>query len=614
MSKAAKLEIADPVRAAALVYLSDRAYDALVGREEPAKTGEILREVGMEDMTLRMIRHALVSSSRFVPIDRRWSLGSRYEDKQQTFERIVEDVLAGCGRTMPLALLAQELSLTHDRTAEYYEEMLPKILGRHEKFFGINGERFGLSSWLVSSESEEADDVLFENFMDESMVKPFHKIAKDFVWDADDLDGSADKFVTAVGSPVPTKVLAFFAWESIREEYDPIEFYEIIQDSDRVEIMSSQSVISAAQKQDLLKTLQEFSSELEELPMEADEEAAEVRPVTISETDRDEIVELVFGRDDAVAADDIIESVLEMTPSERGYDEALASLKAALEGEERIIDVGFNRWKPAGTIPDFVHEVSAGLLIPETLPFETPEGDMYDQELEDDGLEGGLRQEITNPLVEDVFDEDPTDTHYQPFDVSQRAVLKYHHKEAGTLPLIQFHPNFFGSEPKVIEITLMDEGIRRKVWVNNVTRLVYGMKDWFSADMPVSGATFELYKTDRPGEFRFVYDNRTDANVFVPTTRLLELLDIKNEAESGEMPVFDIITRILEHYRKGIGFVPLFTEVNLVRRVTRRLVASILSSYHCFHTRGKTGEWQYDEKKRTQGFNKAKKKYIKKSS
>jgi hypothetical protein len=194
----------------------------------------------------------------------------------------------------------------------------------------------------------------------------------------------------------------------------------------------------------------------------------------------------------------------------------------------------------------------------------------------------------------------------------QRLALKYHHKEAGTMPLIQFHPGFFGKDPSIIQITLVSEGVRREVWINNETRLMYGLKDCFTSDMPVSGAAFEIHKTERPGEYRFIYDNRTDPLVFVPTSRLLELLELKNEADSAETTIFDIIVRILEHYKKGIGFVSLFTEVNLVRRVTRRLVASVLSSYHCFHTRGKTGEWQYDSKKRSQGFNKAKRKYIKK--
>lgn len=614
MSRAsAKLQIEDPVRSNALVYLSDRAYEVLVGREEPAKTGEILREIGMEDMTLRIIRHALASSHRFEPLDRRWALRTRYEDKQQTFERIVEDTLSVSGRTMSLSALAHEMAVALDRPVEHYEETLPRVLRAHEKFFDINGERFGLTSWLVAvADSEEPDDVLFDNFMDADHIKPFEKAVAGFEWNAEDLAGSAEKLVTQLGSPVPVKVLAFFAWRSLGESYDPVEFYTALEDAPELEVLSTQLVITASQKQNLVKALIDFSSELEEMPMEADDEAVEIRPVTVSEADRDEIVNLIIKHGDCVSAEEILEGVLEISPGEREYPVALESLKLAIQGDERIINVGMDRWRPAGTLPEFIEETPPSLLIPPSTPFETPEGDIYDQELEDEGLDAGLRAEISSPLVEDIGDEDPLDTSYQPLDVSQRLVLKYHHKESGTMPLIQFHPDFFGREPRVIQITLVNEGVRRDAWVNNETRLVYGMKDWFTSDMPVSGTAFEVYKTERPGEFRFVYDNRTDPQVFVPTTRLIELLDLKNEAESGEMPVFDIITRILEHYRKGIGFIPLFTEVNLVRRVTRRLVASILSSYHCFHTRGKTGEWQYDEKKRSQGFNKAKRKYIKK--
>ena len=48
------------------------------------------------------------------------------------------------------------------------------------------------------------------------------------------------------------------------------------------------------------------------------------------------------------------------------------------------------------------------------------------------------------------------------------------------------------------------------------------------------------------------------------------------------MSTYDIVRRILDHYRKGVSFLTLLTEVNLVRRTPRRLVASILSGYHAF--------------------------------
>lgn len=612
MSKSAsKLTIENPTRQAARVYLADKAYEVLAGREDAAKTGEILREIGIEDITLRMIRQTLSSSDRFEPMDRKWTVASRIQDQQKTFERIVESVISGYGRPMPFSVLTEEMTLTNDREEFYYEDMLPRVLGANPRFFSIDGDKYGLTTWLLVADADNAEDVLFDNFIEESEVAPYRKAAQKVQWNAADIVGSVVEFLKAVGHQVPMKTIAFFAWEGLQSAYKPERFYSAVALSDKIIIFSTQEALAAEQMPEVMKELRAIEAELEELPAELEEEV-EAAPVTVSETDRDEIVAFVLKNGGSVPAEDILESVIEMSPGERGYEEAVASLREALKDEDRVIYVGFDRWRPAGTIPDFVNEVPDSLIIPVATPFETPEGDVFDQELEDEGLEAGLKQEMMNPLVEDIGDEDPAESSYQPMDSYQRAVLKYHHKETGTLPVVQFNPAFFGNDPSIIHITLVNEGVRRDVWINNETRLMYGLKDWYTPEMPVSGAVFELHKTERPGEFRFMYDSRTDPMVFVPTSRLFELLALKDESETQETPLFDIITRILEHYKKGIGFVPLFTEVNLVRRTARQLVASILSSYHCFHTRGKTGEWQYDQKKRSQGFNKAKRKYIKK--
>jgi hypothetical protein len=51
--------------------------------------------------------------------------------------------------------------------------------------------------------------------------------------------------------------------------------------------------------------------------------------------------------------------------------------------------------------------------------------------------------------------------------------------------------------------------------------------------------------------------------------------------------------------------------VSVVRRTTRRVVASDLTSYHCFFQRPAGSDtWLYDERKVGQGRKKTKKKYI----
>ena len=146
--------------------------------------------------------------------------------------------------------------------------------------------------------------------------------------------------------------------------------------------------------------------------------------------------------------------------------------------------------------------------------------------------------------------------------------------------------------------------------MNNTTRLIYRPRDLYKDITEVSGAVFHIEKTDRPGEYRFRFDGEIDSQLGIDLNRSLELLDLKARFESSDMPIYDVITDIVG--KQGMAFRQLVNEVNIVKRCSRLLIASILSSYHAFHTRGKSDQWLFDEKKASQGFNKAKRKYVKK--
>jgi hypothetical protein len=89
-----------------------------------------------------------------------------------------------------------------------------------------------------------------------------------------------------------------------------------------------------------------------------------------------------------------------------------------------------------------------------------------------------------------------------------------------------------------------------------------------------------------------------------------ELADYRAEVEAGPVSTYDIIRRILDHYRKGCSFLTLLTEVNLVRRTPRRLIASVLSGYTAFHERA--NRWAFDAKKEPEGFDRRKTPFIEK--
>lgn len=607
-ASATKLKKDDSTLESATLYLADRAYMCVLGKGQPVKLRQVMKGVGIDGVTMRLIRHVMNEDSRFECVDRRWIPSARLGDKRQPVERSIHDLIASAGAPVAVPTLARELAEIYGRPSGHFEEALPRMLSDTERYFSIGGETYGLAEWLLVTDSEEEEDVIFDSFLSRERVEEFSKACPTAKWKAESVADTAAALVKNCKQAVPIKILALFAWRELGEDFDAADFYARVASDERVILLSDQNVCHASAAAEFTKALGVLAEQVAELPIDYEEEEAE-GPVVVTDTDKEEIVEIILSRGGA-SAEELLESVLEVSPDEPAFAGALESLGEALKADERVMWIGGTRWSKAETFPDEVYEIPAALAVPPSAPFETPEGDVFDQELEEEGFDGDLKAAVYDPLAEDVTDEDSARTMYQPDGESQRCVLKYHHKTEGTFPLCQVNPDFFGPEPEVIPVVLADEGKRRTVYVNNSTRIIYGLRDFYSDITEVSGAAFYIEKTSRPGEYRFRYDGEIDEQLHIDTGRSLELLDLKARFESTEMPLYDVIKEILS--KQGMTFPQIVNEVNIVKRCSRLLVASILSSYHAFHTRGKSNIWQFDSKKESQGFNKAKRKYIRK--
>ncbi|HEY3297631.1 MAG TPA: hypothetical protein VGK34_03160 [Armatimonadota bacterium] len=617
-----RVTVGSPAEQVAMLYLEDQAYSALLNYKEPVRSADIIGEIGNDKYSTRLIRHVLASSSRFAQIDRRWDLDVRYEDKQRPLDRILKEVVEAYGRPMTIEQTANELASVYDRSGSFYESVVLKLFRDETRFFGVSGGLYGVRSWLLDSDWDTEDDVLFYNNLSEEDIKEAEGAAGKVDWTADDIAAVASSYAKAVGGAVSNKIMSFFRWRAKGEAFNAIsEFDALYQNSDFV-WLSDQHWAAKENVESynaLLDKLADTLAEeiIEEAPAEVVERAEaadEVAPtlsLTISERDLDEVVQIVSAKGEAKMPA-ILESIFEISPRDPIYSVAAEGLSDAMRQDGRFVWVGTDRWRMSGTIPEYVNVKPSRLDIP-VLYFESLDGERIDVELEDEGLEGGLDVEIHNPLVQDVNDCDAvTEQDELPASDSARCVVTKHHVDLGTFPLCQIPHSFLPAGPHLIELTLIDGDKRSDVWVNRETGLLYGMEDVYADDMPESGAVFTLVKTPKADEFEYVYKNETDPLAFVSANRIQELQDLTDEAEKNELSTFDLMTRIMSYHRKGIPFVTLFTEVNLVRRTSRRLVASILSAYYAFYQRPKTAVWQFDEKKVDQGFKKAKKKYVRK--
>jgi hypothetical protein len=586
-------------------YASDLVYKALIESGEPIKASEVSRAVARPDVDLRLARVVLATDTRMTAVDRKWTVWTRYIDTQNTLDRNVHRILNAFGQPVRITHLANELHAVYGRPAEIYEDMLSRLAAKDSRYFLLGEDYIAPTGWLLDTEPGLDDEILFENFIEDGDVFPYVEAAREAglgTQEATDITA----FLNAVARPIKNKALQFLAYHLSGEQFNARTFFEGLFLDSGAFALSDGTWIGPSLAQKLTTHFPALAEQ--EVSDNAEAEAQEAaQPLALNDDQREQLVQAILDSDGTVFASRLLEDNFEITSDFRTYQEDLHTLISALSADERVMWVGSERFRPQGTIPGYVFTVPGLLDIPEDT-YTDAEGNYVDQLLETDGFDGGLEREIINPLAQDVLDEEPVPLPDPNPPSNARAVIKYHHKQIGTLPLCQFPSGFFPPEPAVLETEfVLPGGQKAQVWVNNETRLLYGLLDWFQSIPIDSGATFTLERQS-PDRYLINYNDESEPTMFISRNRINELVVLQERAEEEQIPTFDIMREIMEHYRKGIEFITLLTEVNIVRRVTRRMVASILSEYHCFFQRG--GSWVFDTKKLSQGFDKSKRKYL----
>jgi hypothetical protein len=192
-----------------------------------------------------------------------------------------------------------------------------------------------------------------------------------------------------------------------------------------------------------------------------------------------------------------------------------------------------------------------------------------------------------------------------------RIPLLYDHREMGTLKLRQADMAFFPTDTPLACVTVHGEGgFSFQMWINNEELLVHGLADWYNKrDVPV-GAVLTFRRGDEPDDFLLSWDGEIDDLIALSEERVETLLNLGDMAESEHWSIYEIMCRVLGGHAEGAHFLTLWAEVNVIRRTPKRVVASNLSSYHCFVQVSGTERWKLDERKIEQGRKKTKMKFI----
>lgn len=589
-------------------YVDRLILEQISEMDSVMKLGELADKLAPRGVGLAAIKSLLASNpERFAYHERRWIPAARLNAAGRPVVEAIEALLDTFGGPVSFDMLLREVSRVRQQDPEVLGPVVRRIVERDPNFVVGADDAVSLARWSFVAHDESYDRALALNLVDPAVVEEVRNKLADIDFRSPDAIAEAVK----KAAPVNLKVLGAVVWSSLNSQdpttvllFDTREFYLAAISVPGYVFAPDGSIHAQADAAKWVSTAVKLADKL--APTIDVEDAA---PIEMKEVDLDKLARRVAAGTASYTATRLLEEQYEVTPSNKTFPDDLANLMSALKARPELEWLGGDRFAKAGTAPEYIQSVPEPFLFTDSEVL-NEEGEPVDVELTDDGLSTTLRKLLGHPLATDVLDED-----VQPAPKTMpdtlRLVLKSIHRELGTFPLCQVPTGWLSPEPGIQELVVTDSAGRElQVWVNMHDRLMYNWLEWWFEQPIESGAVFTLTKTNRPNVVEFEWLDQPDPVVYISSQRMEELRQIGAEGEGKS--TLELLIEVMNHWPKGADYLTVLAEVNVVRRSSRRLIASLLSSYHCFYQRSGSPVWHFDPKKVEQGFDKSKKKFIKK--
>lgn len=597
-----------PEENSARSYVDRLILEKLTEMESALKLGELADKLKPHGINLTTVRSMLASNpERFTYFERRWVPAARIEGAGRPLLEAARLVVERFGGPTPFRLLVQEVAHVRDIDQETAEPILRRIIDRDSEFITTANGDVALTDWSFRGSDESLERALELNGVTQEAFEDAKKRLKGISWRKPGAVAEALK----AAAPINVRAMGAVAWSEVNSQdprstlvFDDREFFSAALSTPGFVLGGDGSIYPEAETKKWVSTTLKMADKI--APTIDVEDAA---PIEVKLADVEKMVAKIKKSDTSLTATQLLEEMYEITPGTKTFPDDMANVMAALQGDEEVWWVGADRFRKPNSAPDFIYSVPEPFKYVDT-EFTDEEGERIDVELTDDGLSTSLRKLLSHPLATDVGDEDLAPAP-KTMPEQLRLVLKSVHRELGTFPMCQIPTNWLDAQPTIQELIFQDaDGRELQVWANTEARLLYNLIDWWYEQPVESGSVFSLTKTGKPNVFEFAWLEQTDPVVYISSQRMEELREIQSRAET--ISTLDILVEVMGHWPKGADFLTILAEINVVRHSSRRLIASLLSSYLCFYQRSGSPVWHYDAKKYVQGFDKTKRKFVKK--
>lgn len=577
---------------AAAHYLSDMACQALYEYPGPARFRDLLHNVRQRvAVPANRLAEVLAADARFEQIAGRWDVAARRAAEARPLGGALQGLLEAYGQPMPRRLLTATLCLGRRGSPPQIDELLDRLLASSPEVAQFNGCVYP-HTWLAIFPNTDDEGLLFHNGLsgDEDFRRMRNKLQGTQHRKRQVID-TAEAVLAAARRPLDNRALGLVLRELHGDRFDPAAMLAQMSCDGRFICLSGPAWALQTQEKSWLKAISAGGEKDEVTEKPADIErllqSAPTQRLKLSVAQQLALQELTGAAQTPVEVTEAVTDVLGIRPRGRDFSGAIHAVEAAMAAEPSLARLRPGKYLVQPGVPAWVRTLPEPVQVP---PGPDTAGAEELPALEE--LPEELAELVQDPMYEDVGE--PVVRAGEEAALETQLIIPWHHHLCGTFFLRSRDMRFFGAPAGVNMITLvLPDGRRQPIWMNGHTRLAYGLLGWYDEALPLTGALVTL----RPGEeadvFTVEYDGETHPPAVVGEERMERLLQLREFVRRRRMSIAGIVRAVLQKQAKGLGFDRLWTQVNIVQRMTRYQLASALARGEGLVDAGK-GKWRVE--------------------
>ncbi len=613
----------------ALLFLEDFVVTALLSAGRPLKNGELAQKAEAGGWTLNRpaLRQALAASKRLHNENREWEGAWRLQRRalpreerlRVPVEALVREFLEMVGKPLPVPVIAREVAAMRNAPDSNLKDAVATILQTAPYALKVGQGAFLHENFALKTGAPREEVTIRENRL--HLDADFQGLIEFAQVEAKDAAGIARELMEFTGGPLSQRVIGFFVARAQGRAFSPAKLAEVLNDRAQFQpllggFVSLQEALPAL-RDSAVEFLSEVGGEAEAVDPEAllrlrvapkdvvfpSEEALE----TLKEVGRN-------AQGEPIHTAKVVLDVWDVEPDEPTLVAQVQGLNEALRRDtQNWMPFGLGRFLLLDSVPASAREVPPRLKPATATGKNRITNELFDLEMDDAGLDGDGAAFVHSPEWDDIGEEGEVEGARLGALTAHVPILN-HHYETGTLRIRAMDAAVWELKAPFSRLTLHqrtdDAGeLPFEVWVSRENGLASGeeLRGWFMENLGPSGG---VAKIEREGDKLWIARDPFDPRVFLTENRVEDLEDLR--AGAAFLSLTELLVKILGDSKTGLELPLLWAHANIVRRTSKRLLASVLSLYAPFTVkqRGQNAwVWTLDPTKDTE-FKKGKRRFV----